>query len=86
MFCGTPVIAFSKGSMPEIIEHGKTGFLVHSTGQAIENICDIIKIDRKYCRDYALKRFSQKKMVNDYIKIYNQILKGDTPPEKIKSE
>ncbi|MFQ3620235.1 MAG: glycosyltransferase [Spirochaetales bacterium] len=50
MVCGTPVIAFLKGSMPEIIEHEKTGFLVNTVEEAVEALCRLPKISRYACR------------------------------------
>ena len=74
MLCGTPVIAFNKGSMPELIEDKKTGFLVDSTDEAITAVAEIGNIDRSYCREWALTKFSKEKMVDDYLALYQQIL------------
>lgn len=74
MFCGTPVIAFNKGSMSELIAHEKTGFLVNSIDEAVESISALKQIDRPYCREWAEKNFSKEKMVEDYIAVYNDIL------------
>ncbi len=74
MFCGTPVIAFSRGSMPELIAHGKTGFLVNNTSQAVEALSGIKDIDRSYCRKHAQARFSVSAATEQYIKVYEDIL------------
>lgn len=74
MLCGTPVIAFNRGSMPELIEDGKTGFLCQNTDQAAERVKDLGKIDRPYCRESAKSRFSIEKMAEDYLKVYQKIL------------
>jgi len=74
MLCGTPVIAFNKGSMPELIQHGKTGFLVSNVQEAIARVKDIKHIDRLACCQYATEKFSVERMVKDYIKVYNQII------------
>jgi glycosyltransferase involved in cell wall biosynthesis len=74
MLCGTPVIAFNKGSMPELIKDKETGFLVDNVEEAVDAVNDLKEIDRKYCRDWAFENFSQKKMVEDYIALYHQIL------------
>jgi len=74
MLCGTPVIAFNKGSMPELIEHGKTGFLVKDVQEAIETIPNVDSIDRAYCNKYAAEKFSIDRMVKGYISVYEQIL------------
>lgn len=74
MACGTPVVAFNKGSMPEIIENGKNGFLVETVDEAVLAIGKISEIDRQCCRDIVEKRFSVERMVDDYIKVYQQII------------
>ena len=72
--CGTPVIAFRRGSMPELIEDGVTGFLVNNLDQAIAAIGQIDRIDRRACRAAAVKRFSVDRMADEYIALYEQIL------------
>jgi glycosyltransferase involved in cell wall biosynthesis len=74
MLCGTPVIAFNKGSMPELIEDQKTGFLVNSTEEAVAAVAALKTIDRKNCRNWALEKFSKEKMVEDYLALYHQIM------------
>jgi glycosyltransferase involved in cell wall biosynthesis len=74
MFCGTPVIAFNKGSMKELVVDGTTGFLVTSIDEAVEKIPLILNLDRLYCRAWAEKNFSKEKMVDDYLKVYRKIL------------
>jgi glycosyltransferase involved in cell wall biosynthesis len=73
--CGTPVIAFNKGSMPEIIRDGKNGFLVTTIQEAAAAVNKIGEIDRFFCRRDAEQRFTAKRMVYDYIKVYQLILK-----------
>ncbi len=75
MFCGTPVIAFHRGAMPEIILGGKTGFLVGSVEEAVEAVNQVPLIDRKYCREWAELRFSRQKMIEGYLDVYQKILK-----------
>ncbi|MFD0793537.1 glycosyltransferase family 4 protein [Mucilaginibacter litoreus] len=74
MLCGTPVIAFNKGSMPELIQHEKTGFLVNDVEEAVETIGQLSSIDRQYCTNWASSRFSKEKMVADYFELYRRIL------------
>ncbi|MFA4851844.1 MAG: glycosyltransferase family 4 protein [Bacteroidales bacterium] len=76
MLCGTPVIAFNKGSMPELIIDGKTGFLVNTIDEAVEAVNNIKSIDRKYCREYAASKFSRQKMIEGYLEVYKKILNG----------
>ncbi|MNV90384.1 Glycosyl transferases group 1 [compost metagenome] len=74
MLCGTPVVAYQRGSMPELIKHGKTGFLVKDVEEAVEAITRLGSINRKDCQEWAISRFSQERMVKDYISLYHQIL------------
>ncbi len=74
MFCGTPVIAFNKGSMPELVLDGKTGILVNTTDDAVKAVYNISSIDRKYCREFAESKFSRQKMVEGYLEVYKKIL------------
>lgn len=74
MMCGTPVIAFNLGSMPELIKDGKTGFLVSNVEEATEAVGNLRAIDRKHCREWAHATFSKEKMTAGYLEIYNKIL------------
>lgn len=74
MACGCPVVAFDRGSIPEIIEHGKTGFIVHSMTQMKQAIERATSLDRVYCRDHALRTFSVRRMVDAYEALYKHIL------------
>jgi glycosyltransferase involved in cell wall biosynthesis len=74
MLCGTPVIAFNRGSMPELISNGKTGFLVSNVNEAVESLQYIHKIDRRYCRQWSSDQFSQERMAKEYIRLYQSIL------------
>lgn len=72
--CGTPVIAINRGSMPEILTDGKTGFLVHSIEEACERVKDLGMIEPARCRQDAEERFSDRRMVQDYLDVYREIL------------
>ncbi len=74
MLCGTPVIAFNRGSMPELIKHEETGFLVSSVDEAVEALSQLSQVDRKVCVNWATSKFSSEKMVNDYFELYKKIL------------
>lgn len=74
MACGTPTIAFNRGSMPELIEHGKNGFLVADCAGAIECVARIAELDRAQCRQTVEERFTVDRMVEQYINAYKQIL------------
>jgi glycosyltransferase involved in cell wall biosynthesis len=74
MMCGTPVLAFSRGSMSELVREGETGFLVGSVDEAVNKVKDLDQLDRSFCRAWAVERFSQQRMIEDYIKVYYQTL------------
>jgi glycosyltransferase involved in cell wall biosynthesis len=74
MMCGTPVIAFNKGSMSELVVEGKTGFLVNTVDEAVEKIKSLKQIIRGYCRQWAEKKFSKEQMVDNYLNVYKKIL------------
>ncbi|RFM29564.1 glycosyltransferase family 4 protein [Deminuibacter soli] len=74
LMCGTPVIAFNRGSMKELIKHGKTGFLVTNNKEAIAAIGKLSHINRYNCHRTALAQFSRHSMATHYRKLYQQIL------------
>jgi len=74
MLCGTPVIAFNKGSMPELIKDGETGFLVNNIDEAVAAVDELKNLERIDCRKWAVSQFSSEKMANDYFKLYCKIL------------
>jgi glycosyltransferase involved in cell wall biosynthesis len=74
MMCGTPVIAFDRGAMKELITDAKTGFLVTNTEEAVLAVKKADNIRRNDCREHSLARFSQGKMVSHYIDVYKRIL------------
>ncbi len=76
MICGTPVVAYERGSMSEIIDKGVTGFLVRGIDQAVAAVGAVRTIDRAACRAQAGKRFGANRMVSDYLAVYERIL-GD---------
>ncbi len=76
MACGTPVIAIDRGSMPELIDHGVTGFLVNSVDEAIAAVARLPEIDRAACRAAVAERFSVERMADRYIALYETIIGG----------
>jgi glycosyltransferase involved in cell wall biosynthesis len=74
MACGTPVIAYPRGSMPELIDDGVTGFLVDSFDEAVAAIDRIGEIDRAGCRRAVEQRFTVDRMVDQYLELYRRLL------------
>lgn len=74
MACGTPVVAFNKGSMSELITNGVNGFLAENSEEAIEKIMNIDNVHRLSCREIVEKKFSKEIMSQNYISIYRKIL------------
>ncbi len=74
MACGTPVIARNRGSMPELIEHGVTGFLVDSLDGAVEAIARLDEIDRRACRAVVAARFTVDHMADRYLSLYRTLI------------
>ncbi len=74
MACGTPVVAYRKGSMPEIVDEGVTGRLVTDLDEAVAAVEGIGTIDRAGCARRARERFSADRMVDDYLTIYRKII------------
>lgn len=74
--CGTPVIAINRGSMPELVDHGVTGFLVDDPAGAIAAVARIDEIDRAACRAAVASRFSVERMAEKYHGLYRQVIDG----------
>ena len=74
MACGTPVIAFRRGSMPEIIRDGETGYIVEDVEGAINAVAGVTSIDRSTCRADVEKHFTSTRMARDYVRVYKEIL------------
>ncbi len=74
MACGTPVIATRRGSMPEIVDNGVTGFLIDTVAEAIGVVPAAAELDRRIVRATAERRFSVDRMVEDYLAVYRDIL------------
>jgi glycosyltransferase involved in cell wall biosynthesis len=73
MACGTPVIAYGLGSVPEVIDDGVTGYIVHTMDDAVNAVERIATLDRQLIRHVFEERFSARRMCNDYLAIYRRI-------------
>lgn len=76
MMSGTPVIAFGRGSVSEIIDSGQTGYIVADAREMIQALTTVDRIDLKKCREIAIAKFGKNQMINNYIKVYEDILEG----------
>ncbi len=74
MACGTPVIAFRRGSVPEVVDHGVTGFVVNSVPEAVKAVEQIDRLSRIRCREVFEQRFSAERMARDYVAVYQRLL------------
>ena len=74
MACGTPVVAYRRGSMAEVIDVGVTGYLVHDVASAVEAIEAATRLDRALVRARAAERFGVDRMVDDYVRVYERVL------------
>jgi len=82
MACGTPVIAYRRGSVPEVIEEGVTGFIVENVEEAAKAIAKVQTFDRKRCRRRFEERFSAACMAQGYLKIYQRLIKASQGAKK----
>ena len=75
MLCGTPVVAFDRGSMGELVRQGRSGFLVADAAEAAAAVQRIDELDRRRCRDEAATRFGVQRMVSAYVALYRSIVR-----------
>ena len=80
--CGTPVIAWPCGSVPEVIDLGVTGFIVNSLDEAVQAVENVASLSRRRCRDVFEKRFSVERMTRDYLVLYEKLLADRPAPRK----
>lgn len=74
--CGTPVIAFANGALPDIVEHGVTGYIVRDEYEMAEAIAAVVTLSGDDCHAAALERFSADRMVREYLSLYERIAGG----------
>jgi len=78
--CGTPVIARARGSVPELIEPGVTGFVVENVKEAVEAVNNVSHLSRKRCRAVFEKRFTASRMARDYLAVYDRLMHAAALP------
>jgi len=74
--CGTPVVAYPSGALPDIVEHGRTGFLVESPREMARAIHDAAGLDPAVCRAAARERFSADRMIRQYLSLYERLARS----------
>ena len=85
MACGTPIIAFRRGSVPEVIDDGKTGFIVENEAGALEAIKRLKDLDRRGVRNVFERRFTSRRMAQDYLRHYQALVhNGNTEADLIR--
>jgi glycosyltransferase involved in cell wall biosynthesis len=79
MACGTPVIAFDRGSVPEVIDHGLTGFVVHDEDEAVGAVRELPSLSRAAIRQRFEERFTARRMASDYLDVYRRLIAQEVP-------
>ena len=77
--CGTPVIAWRRGSVPEVLADGKTGYIVESVPEAVNAVGRLDRLNRGECRRVFEESFSDKRMARDYLSVYERLVKLADP-------
>jgi glycosyltransferase involved in cell wall biosynthesis len=80
MACGTPVIAYSNGSVPEVMEQGRTGFIVHDIDDAVDAVRRVPQLSRARCREIFEERFTAARMARDYLDAYERLIERQVIP------
>jgi glycosyltransferase involved in cell wall biosynthesis len=84
MACGTPVIAWDCGSVPEVVDHGRTGFIVSSEAEAVAAVKAVGRLDRGTVRAIFEKRFSASTMAGNYVDIYQRLVARSRMPGALR--
>jgi glycosyltransferase involved in cell wall biosynthesis len=82
MACGTPVLAFRHGSVPEVVDQGITGAIVDTVEEAVRMLPQVLALDRRAVRQRFAQRFSSTRMATDYVSLYRSLLKEASIPER----
>ncbi len=80
MACGTPVVAYPRGSVPEVVRDGENGFIVHDLESAVAALHRIREIDRRRCREIFEARFGASRMAQGYLEVYRRLVAETYPP------
>jgi len=74
MACGTPVVAYRGGAVPELVETGYTGFVVESMEDAVDAVRRVAELSRKRCREVFEQRFTATRMAHDYLQQFDRLI------------
>ncbi len=85
MMCGTPVVAYRRGAMPEVVDEGVTGYVVRDAGSAVAAVDLAVRLDRSAVHGRAVARFGAARMVADYLDVYREVLGGPGLPEAVSA-
>ena len=77
MACGTPIIAYRQGSVPEVVEEGHTGFIVNELEDALTVARRVPELSRKRCREVFEQRFTARRMARDYLRVYQSLIRHE---------
>jgi glycosyltransferase involved in cell wall biosynthesis len=80
MACGTPVIAFNRGSAPEVVEHGVTGYIVGDVAEAVRAVAQLDGLSRNRVRDQFEIRFTSRAMALHYLDVYTRLTMAHHSP------
>jgi glycosyltransferase involved in cell wall biosynthesis len=83
MACGTPVIAWKKGSVPEIMQDGRNGFVVENLEDAVQCVPKLVHIRREDCRRVFEERYRAERMATDYLRVYEGMIQAQTKQKKL---
>jgi glycosyltransferase involved in cell wall biosynthesis len=86
MACGTPVIAFNRGSVPEIIDDGLTGFIVEDETSAVSAVGQLARLQRQRVRARFEERFTARRMATEYLDVYRSLTEQATPHLRLATE
>ena len=86
MACGTPVIAFNRGSVAEVVEDGVTGFIVEDETSALGAVRRIPELSRALIRKRFEERFTATRMARDYLDVYSGLIKAAAPRPRLVSQ
>ena len=74
MVCGTPVVAFNRGAVPEVVAHGETGFVVDTLDEMTSAVEEVHRIDPKRCREHVRQHFDESRVVDNYLSAYERVM------------